>query len=158
MIDFRILKRKLKKFRIVGKKGASMAGWTEAILFSVLFAILLTGVLVNLNSIYGTSHSLPGLDTDTIQDSFTSHQDTVEGQVESGEAVFTESQGLTLKSSWGIIKATGSIIWSFITGGWIETVMTEYMKLPQEVATIFRILYFLSIGFIILHLLFKVKP
>jgi len=138
------------------KKGASMTGWSEGILLAVLFVLVLATIITNFNQMYGGSNNL-GLGTNTTKDAFVDYQDTLSSEIKGGEADFESSSGLTLKSSWGIIKTGMSIIWDFLTGGWIETIV-NYMHAPSEVALIFRILYFLSIGFIILKLLFKVKP
>lgn len=140
---------------IKNKKAYSMSGWTEGILFSVLFVMILGIAFAGMNASYGKSYSI-GLDTNATQEAFIQYQDTIDSQIGSGEADFTSASGLTLKSSWGIITSGTSIIWSFLTGGWIETIV-GYMNLPPEVGLIFRILYFLSIGFIILKILFKVK-
>ena len=137
------------------KKGYSMSGWTEGILFSVLFVLILGIVIAGMNASYGEIYSI-GLNTNATEQAFIQYQDTLKSQVGTGEADFSSSSGLTLKSSWGIIKSGTSIIWSFLTGGWIE-IIVGYMNLPPEVALIFRILYVLSIGFIILKILFKVK-
>ena len=138
------------------KKGYSLSGWTEGILLSVLIVLILAGIITNMNGMYNQDHQI-GLGTNTTKNAYVDYQDTLQSQIASGEAEFSADQGLTLKSSWGILKSGVNIIWNFITGGWIETIVF-YMKLPAEVALIFRILYFLSIGFIILWILFKVKP
>ena len=140
---------------IKNKKAYSMSGWTEGILLSVLFVMVLGIVFAGLNSSYGESYDI-GLSTNATQEAFENYQDTLDAQIGSGEADFTSSSGLTLKSSWGIIKSGTGIIWSFLTGGWIETTVM-YMGAPPELALIMRILYFLSIGFIVLKILFKVK-
>ena len=140
----------------MNKKGYSLSGWTEGILLSVLIVMILGIVITNMNGMYNKDHQI-GLGTNTTQNAYVDYQDTLQNQIGSGEAEFSADQGLTLKSSWGILKSGVNIIWNFLTGGWIETIVF-YMKLPAEVAIIFRILYFLSIGFIILWILFKVKP
>jgi hypothetical protein len=131
-----------------------MSGWSEGILFSVLIVILFGGVVASFNGMYGKNNEI-GLGTNTTTEQFKDYQGTIAEQTEGGEVQFV-SDGLTLKSSWNIIKSGISIIWNFFTGGWIET-LVSYMKLPSEVALIFRVLYFISIGFIILKILFKVK-
>lgn len=138
------------------KKGATLTGWTEGILLSLLFVIILAGVIGNFNVIYNQSHQI-GLGTNTTEMAMRDYEDTLQSQVEGGEVDFNSQTGITLKSSWGIIKQSVNIIWNFITGGWIEQTV-EMMKLPVYVAVIFRILYFLSLGFIILKILFKVRP
>jgi len=144
------------KLTKLNKKGYSLSGWVEGILLSLLVVILLGIFIGGGNSLYGTNHQI-GLGGNTTEQSFVDYQSSLENEVTQGEAEFTSDQGLTLKSSWSILKSLGGIIWDFLTGGWIESVVS-YMKLPIEVALIFRILYFISIGLIILYLLFKVKP
>lgn len=146
----------MKNLIIKNKKGYSMGGWTEGILLSMLIVMILGIVIGGFNVMYGKDNQI-GLGTNTSKD-YIAYQSTLEREIAGGEAVFDAKSGLTLKSSWGIITAGINIIWDFLTGGWIETIIIKMMKLPAQVALIFRILYFLSIGFIILKILFKVRP
>jgi len=45
----------------------------------------------------------------------------------------------------------------FLTGGFIEQIV-GLMRFPTAVGTILRILYVLSIGFILIKLILKIKP
>jgi hypothetical protein len=141
---------------IKNKKAYSLSAWTEGILLSVLFVAVFAGVIGEMNGLYHKDYQV-GLGTNSTKDDFSSYQGTIQSQITSGEAEFSADQGLTLKSSWGILKTGVSIVWNFITGGWIEEVCS-YMSLPTEVGLYLRILYFLSVGFIVLWILFKVKP
>jgi hypothetical protein len=143
---------------MMNKKGYSMSGWTETILLSLLF-VLVTGIIIaNFNDMYGKNYDIGlGAQTNSSLNSFVNSQDTLASNVKGGEASFT-TDGISLKSSWEMIKTIGNIFWSFITGGWIETITTNYLGLPEQVGFIFRVLYFLSIIFIIMRLLFKIKP
>ena len=140
---------------IRNKEGYSLGGWSEGILFSILLVMVLGIVIGGMNLKYGENNQI-GLGGNTTESAFVDYQSTLEREISGGEAVFNAQSGLTLKSSWGIIKSGITIIWDFFTGGWIETIVL-YMKLPAQVAIIFRLLYFLSIGYIILKILFKVK-
>jgi|TARA_R100000750_G_scaffold36466_2_gene23516 hypothetical protein len=140
---------------INNKKGYSMGGWTEASLFSILIVALLVIIVGGLNNQYGGENKI-GLADNKTQQAFIEYQDTLDTEIGGGEAEFSASQGLTLKSSWAILKSVFSILVGFISGGWISTIIS-YMKLPSIVAIIFRTLYFISLGFIILKILFKVK-
>jgi hypothetical protein len=135
---------------------ASLSGWTEGILFSILIVILFGSIVGSMNYMYGKNNEV-GLGTNTTSDNFADYQGSLATQTEGGEVQFT-TDGLSLKSSWNIIKSIVTTIWNFITGGWIETIVVQYMQLPSVVAVTFRMLYFLSIGFIILKILFKVRP
>jgi hypothetical protein len=139
----------------MNKKGGSLSLWNEGILLSIL-AVMMIGVAVaGFNSWYGEDHQV-GLGTETTMNEFIDYQDTLSEEIKGGEADFDSSAGLTLKSSWGILKSIVTIMWNFITGGWIETLIL-YMKLPLAVAVIFRVLWFLAFGYIILKILFKVN-
>lgn len=141
---------------MINKKGFSMVGWTEGILLSVLLVVAFGIIIGGMNVKYDKNNQI-GLGGNTTESAFINYQSTLEREIGGGEVEFTAGEGLTLKSSWTVIKSGISIIWSFLTGGWIETIVM-YLKLSSAVALTFRILYFLSIGYIILTILFKVKP
>lgn len=141
----------------MNKKGYSLSGWAEGILLSVLFVLILSVLVIGgLNNMYSKNYDV-GLGTNSTLEAFKDYQATQQSKIEGGEAEFTSSQGLTLKSSWELTKATLSTIWSFFAGGWIESIVS-FMHLPMEVALVGRILYFISLGFAIMYILFKVKP
>lgn len=144
------------KYLIKNKRGYSLGGWNEGILLSILVVMILGIIIGGMNVKYNQDNQL-GLGGNVTEDAFINYQSTLEREITGGEANFDSNSGLTLKSSWGIIKSGMDIIWGFLTGGWIETISTDYMKLPPAVAMILRLLYFLSVGYIILKILFKVK-
>ena len=92
-----------------------------------------------------------------LSQNFTQLANTVEEGVQTGEADFSSSSGLTLSSMWTIMRATWTTIGTFITGGWIENVI-NLAQLPAILGKVLRILYLLSIGFILIKLLLKIKP
>lgn len=138
------------------KKGYSLSGWVEGILFSILFVGIIVMIIGGMNLKYGKDYQV-GLGGNTTESALIDYQGTLQTQTEEGEATFTSVEGLTLKSSWGMVKGIIVIVWDFITGGWIETIVS-YMLLPPLVGRIIRILYFISLGLITLTILFKVKP
>jgi len=141
---------------IKDKRGYSLGGWSEGIIFAILLVSLLGIIIGGMNVKYNKDYQI-GLGGNTTESAFVDYQSTLEREISGGEAVFDAQSGLTLKSSWGIIKSGITIIWDFFTGGWIETIVIKMMNLPPIVAITFRLLYFLSIGYIILKILFKVK-
>jgi hypothetical protein len=135
----------------------SLSGWSEGILLSIAFVVVLGIVVVNFNGMYGKDHQI-GLGTNTTADEFIEYQDTASEQIQGGEADFNSLSGITLKSSWGTTKEVFKIVASFITGGWIEQIF-EYAnagEAGQVFAKYLRILWFLSLVFAILYILFKV--
>lgn len=141
----------------LNKKGATLGGWTEAILLSVLFIFAFASVIVGMNAKYNKNYDgTLGLAPDAIQEQFADYQNSLQTSSQ-GDATFTSVNGLSLSTSWALIKSTGNLVWGFITGGWTEKLVYA-MHFPAYFALIFRILWFCSIGFIILTILFKVRP
>jgi len=148
--------------KIKGKKGYSISGWVEGIILSLLVFFMVVLATNEMNGLYGKTANpiMDGLGIKANESNalFTGYQSTLQNEIGSGEAEFDATQGLTLKSSWGILKNIGDIIWKFIGGGWIQTITGPgWMNLPIIFGWMFRILYFISIGLIILYLLFKVE-
>jgi hypothetical protein len=136
---------------------ASMSGWFEGAILSLMFVLVLTGVVVYFNVDYSKSNNIGLLTNDTMND-LIGYQKISQDEIGSGEASFTSAAGMTLSSSWTLMKAAISIIWNFITGQWLETICTDYMHLPAVVALLLRILYTISLVWIIIRILFKVAP
>ena len=147
-----------KSTRKWNKKGASFSGWTEVILMSVLFLLAFATVIGGMNVKYHQNYDATlGLSTSDVQSAFNTYQGTLQTTTNTGEASFQSVNGLSLSTSWQLMKATGDLIWGVLSGGWTEKLVNA-MSLPAYVALIFRILWFISIGFIIITILFKVRP
>ena len=103
----------------MNKKGASMGGWMEGVLLVIMFmGIFSGGVILVMNNDYSQTHATGlGVNETDFANVFGNSKTEVDG----GEAEFTGDQGLSLLSSWGIIKAILDVIWVFITGSFIKT-------------------------------------
>jgi len=143
--------RSLKK----NKKGSTFEGWTEGMVFSVLIVILV-GVLIfpSMNAIHSGNKTVEGLPTGDIEQKFQSYQTSQSEKVAGGDASFTSAVGLTLSTSWDILIGALTMVMSFITGGWVET-LVSYLHLPSQVGFFLRGLWIVSLGFIILRILFN---
>lgn len=139
----------------MNKTGASFSGWTEGILITILFVSVLISVVGGMNTIYGKNYQTGLSDNDTLT-AFTDYADDASDEIEGGEADFTSAQGLTLSSSWDMIKTLLSVVQSFLTGSFIPTVF-NYMKLPAIVGLVFRIIYVIGLFLVVLGVLFKRK-
>lgn len=142
----------------INKKG-SISGWTEGILLSIALVLVLGVIVTNMNGLYGQNKEI-GLGTNTTANSFINYQDTASGQIVGGTASFDSVNGITLSSSWGILKEAFSVVAGVITGGWIEQIFayTSLGESGQIIASYLRVLWFLALVFAILYILFKVKP
>jgi len=136
------------------KKGVSLSGWTEGILFVIMFMGILSGtIILSMNNDYGQTFTTGlGINETDFADTTKSTSDEIKG----GEAEFTGNNGLSLLSSWGIILSLLGVIWGFLTGSFITT-LCGYMMLPEKVGTIFQLLWTMSLIFVTLKILFRVK-
>lgn len=144
---------------MMNKKGYSLAGWTETAVFVTLFMLLIGMLIINLNvtldedydSNFGNPDRLSG-----VQENLKDYQDTLQQGVKEGQTT-SSTDGLSWTKTWNIITAGADIMWSFLTGGFIEDVV-GMIGLPTLVGTLLRILFVISIGFILIKLVLRVKP
>jgi len=134
----------------------SLTSWVFGILLILLLLILVTTqILGPMNETYNKSFST-GLSTDAIDD----YQDAIQeadANVKGGE-VREGDDGLTLKEAWSIGKLFYKTTWNFITGGFVDNLLTNTIGLPAIVGTIIRLIFIASLIFIIVYIFMKVIP
>ena len=82
----------------MNKKGSSMSGWTEGILFVIIFMGILSGVVVvGMNADYGQTFST-GLGINESRSAFADTTKSSVEEIDGGEADFVADQGLALTS------------------------------------------------------------
>ena len=139
---------------------ASLSSWTEVALFMILFMTCIGIVVVSLNSDYGRSENPTfGIVTNSTLNEINQYQSTIEQGME-GEAETSSLTGVSLGTAWGMIKAGMSIAFNFVTGSWIENAVNllNWGAAGTALALTLRLLFVLSIGFILLKLILKVRP
>ena len=136
----------------------NMSGLTEGIIVSLIFVVLFTAVIANLNTTYDEDYNV-GLSTDALDD-FNSYAGNAHEQT--GGEVESTNQGLTLVSSWKMAKGLYSTLWSFFNGSWINTIIIDMLKIGGSagyiLALTLRTLFLLTLLFAIIKLFFKIKP
>lgn len=135
----------------------NVSGWTEGIILSLVALTIMTLIIVDMNANYNKDYSL-GLSDNTTEALFVRYQGTAEQQIKGGDVQLTEAQGITLKSSFALVKDSINIVWIFVSGGWIEKTaeMWNVGESGMVLAKGLRIIYFLSLVFALLYGLFKV--
>jgi len=134
---------------------ASLSGWIEGIVVFMI-AVSAIGIIVGaMNIDYGKTNEVP-FETSATQQALESWKANIANQTQGGEVQFTSSYGLQLTTLWGVVSDAFTLVWDFITGSAIDKAC-YYMGLGF-IAIYIKMLYFLSIGLIIIYLFFKVKP
>ena len=142
----------------MNKKGYSFSSWVEGILLVILFLGIFTGVISNMNIHYGVDYDVGIGDTiNGTEVALTNQIDSSSEQILEGEPEI-RSEGLTLKSSWGIIRGVSSTLWSFVSGGFIYTITVRWLHLPEIVGKTLTVLWLFSIILAVIMLLFRRKP
>jgi hypothetical protein len=139
-----------------------MSNMLEGIVLSLLFVVLLTFVLVDLNDTYDKDFSV-GLDTSYLNNdgALADLMDSSHSQVDEGEVVESSSDsGLSLKTSWALGKGIFGMLWEFFNGNWINNIIINILKIPGTagITTAFalKILFFATLIWAVLKLFFKV--
>jgi hypothetical protein len=126
---------------------------------TLVFLTVLGFVVANFNLMYHQNNVIPIQDNST-QQLFVDYQDTAQTQIKGGDVDFSAQQGITLKSSYGLTKDIINVVWTFISGGFIENTfaMMNLGESGMALAKGLRVIYFLSLVFALFYLLFKVSP
>ena len=142
----------------LGKKGYTASGITEMIIIMICFIAAAGYMYDNLYSQYSQSWGLGNeYNTTTIQDSLTVYQDTMKENVEGGTVSLISYAGLVLETTWSIVVAIIKIIFQFITFSFIETALTQ-IGVPGLIPLMVRALVTIGVGWIVIKLMFRVKP
>lgn len=148
------------KYKIFNNKRAySLSGWAETAILVTLFMLLIGLLIVNMNVNLDEDYDSTFVGSDRledIQDDLIGYQDTLEQGVKEGQAT-SSGTGLGWTDAWNILSGGAKIMWNFLTGGFIEDIFS-LMRFPIIVGRLLRILFVLSIGFILLKLVLRVKP
>jgi len=136
----------------------NVSGWTEGIILTLAFLAVLGVVVAAFNIQYNKNYDIGLTDSSGAEQRFIEYQRTSEEQIQGGEVEFNAQEGITLKSSYGITKDAISIVWTFVSGGFIEKLASAWGigESGMLLARAIRIIYFLSLVFALLYALFKV--
>jgi hypothetical protein len=143
--------------RLLNKKGA-MGDLTESVIFVFILVIFATVVIASFNSRYSQSYNL-GLDTSGLEE-FNRYATSGDSQVREGEASLT-SDGLSLTSSWALVKGLYLVLWSFFNGSFINVIIIDMLQIEgtagATLALTLRALFLITLIFAIIKLFFKTK-
>ena len=142
----------------MNKKGASLSGWTEGAIVITLILIIIGIIVVDMNAKYNQNHdSTFGMNT-SLQN-WVAYQSTFEEGMK-GEASTSAFTGISLGSTWAMIKFGLSTVFQFLTGGFISTAigLLNWGSVGTALALALRLLFVTSVGYILLKLILKVKP
>lgn len=149
---------KYKLFK--NKKGLSLSSLSEAVIGIILFLGILAIIIVAMNVKYGQTYDATiGLGTNDTKTSFEKYQETLQTGLGS-DASTSAISGVNVIGSWGMIQAGLSMALNFVTGGFIQNAI-GLLRLGNAgvyLGWAFRLLFIFGIAFIMIKILFKIKP
>ncbi len=137
--------------------GYSLQSWTEASIGITLILIIVALIVVDMNGRYSQTHdSTFGMNT-SMNDWIT-YQSTFEQGMQ-GEATTSAFTGISLGSTWAMMKFGLSTVFQFLTGGFITSAvgLLGWGAVGDALALALRLLFVISIGYILLRLILKIN-
>jgi len=137
------------------KKGATFEGWTEGIIFSIMFVIVFSLIVIGgMNKIHDEDFTVEGLGTGNIEGTFENYQESQSERLAGGDVSFLSAVGLTISTSGEVLLGALTMLMAFVTGGWAIS-LVSYLNLPEIVGYLLRGLWIVALGFILLRVLLK---
>jgi len=138
----------------------ALAEWGTGIMFSLLFLGVFTGIIVEMNGSYHQSNVVGLVDNSNGTNRFITYMDKGSQKVTGGEVSLDATNGITLKTSYQLVEDFIGLVWDFVSGGWIGDVidMLNLGTMGTLLSVTLRILFFISIIFALIYILFKVNP
>lgn len=143
----------------MNKKGASFSSWTEGILLTLAFVIFGGLIYASLNSQYNQNNDGTfGLTDNETMQNFNNLQNQIAASVDEGNAQTDTATGLSLTSAPKIVGNVINIIWGFVSGKWIDRTvgLMDLGVASPTVILVLKILFFMSMAFFLITILFKV--
>jgi hypothetical protein len=144
----------------MNKKGLSLQGWIEVGLGITLFLILIGILMTYMNVEYSQNYDQTfGMQTSSTLQDMKDYQGTIEQGMQ-GEATTSSLTGISLGTTWSMTKAGLKIAFGVVTGQWLQNavMLLNIGEAGIYLGLILRLMFVISIGLILLRLIFKVNP
>jgi hypothetical protein len=144
---------------MINKKGATYGTWIELIIFVVLFVGVLGILSYTINNNYGTNIDLSyGINSNDTINNLKSLQVDFDDTAKNGQASFSSLGIFMLTTIPKMIMTVTSMVWGFVAGSWINSIvglmnLGDYAGL---IITLFKLLYFIAIGFILIKIVTRI--
>lgn len=146
---------------MMNKKGSTFQGWIIGISFIVIvlfmYLIIYTDMNAENNKNYDSTFGT-GIQSQA-NDSYyrlIELQQSMQTATQNGTASFSTLGFLTLSTTWQLLSTTMLLISNVITGNWILQAVT-LVKLPPVYGFILQAIYLLTLGYILLKIIFRIK-
>lgn len=144
----------------MNNKGSTFAIWIELVLFIIVMIGALTFIGLDLNDRYSQNHDLTlGLNVSNQLSSLNDFKKDAVNDSLQGQSSLSDYGIMKLLTTPKILMQTLSILWSFVDGSFITTVVNAMQlgAIGSTIAVVFRILYVITLVFIVLKLVLRIN-
>jgi len=134
--------------------------WVELILFIILFLGIMAIIGADMNTKYGKSNDLTlGMNLSSSLTELQGYKTDLQNSTTSGQVSVTDFGILKLLTTPAMIVKVTGVIWNFVSGQFIYTLVSQMNigAYGSIIATVFRILYIIAIGFILIKLVLRIN-
>lgn len=146
--------------KLKDKKALSLSSLSEAVIGILLILLVVAIIIIGMNVKYDKSYDPTlGLGTNDTVSALNGYQGSIDTGI-STDATTNSLNGVNLVGSWGMVYSGVRIMLDFVTGAFIQNAI-GLLHLGQAgtyLGWAFRLLFVFGVAFIIIKLLFKVKP
>jgi hypothetical protein len=140
---------------------ASYTAWVELLLLVVLFVGAMGIIGTNLNAEYDKNADLTfGLQTNSTQNALQGMQKDIVNSTNEGQSSMTDFGIFKLATLPKIIFTISAVLWDFVSGSFIKSIvgLMQIGAYSNIVITVFTLLYWIAIAFILLKLVTRMIP
>lgn len=146
---------------MMNKKGSTFNGWVIGIGLVALFLMMVNIIYGDMNTKYNVNYDSSfgtGIQSQAndVYSNLSSYQQKIQIATQNGSASFSTLGFLTLTSTWSLLQTSLGLVSSVVTGQWILQGVA-LMKLPVGLGLFLQLLYLITLGYIILKIIFRIN-
>ncbi len=143
------------------KQGSTLGGWIIGFGFVTLFLFMLMFVYNDLNVSNGVNYDSSfgtgiNVEANKTYSSLVNFQEKLQVATQNGSASFSNLGFITLTTSWQVLQTSLGLVSTVISGQWILNAVA-LMNLPSMLGLLFQVIYLLTLGYIILKIIFRMN-
>ena len=126
-------------------------------MLSITFLIVIVLAVSGFNTLYTKDNLVPLVDNSTMT-SFESFANSSQSDIHGGTVLTGSLFGINIAQSYKLLTGAVDLVWTFISGGWINNLASMLLlgSAGMALATVFQVIWILSVLFALFYVFFKV--
>lgn len=139
---------------------ASLSSMSEAVIGIILVLLCLGVIIMGMNQTYNKNYDPSfGINTQDAKNNVSDYQNTV-GTGLQGKASENALTGVNVLSSYSIVQSGITMVINILTGQFIQNIigLLQLGEAGVYLGWAFRLLFILALAFVLIKIIFKIKP